>query len=176
MVEFVEGAHGLELTDRWLDSCQLESGGAFVATDSYPMSELGELVTRLSETLDAPLPDLLRAFGEHLFGYLASRHGHVMERIDDPLQLFENLENHVHVEVRKLYPDAEVPRFQSERLGEDEMRLVYESSRGLADLAHGLILGAGRHFDCEIDIARRDLSEGAGTQVEFLLSLGDVSG
>jgi len=174
LVEFVEQAHGLELVDRWLDSCKLESGGAFVATDHYSIAEMTELVTKLSETIDVPVPDLLRIFGEHIFSFLVRTHPGVMDKVTDPLTLFENLEGHVHVEVRKLYPGAEVPHFRSRRLGDGRMILTYESSRALGDLAHGLIIGAAKHYERKIEIERNDLSDGAGTCVEFHLTLDEA--
>ena len=52
---------------------------------------------------EIPIPDLLKAYGEHLFGYLAKAHAGIMDGLDDPFELLAQLEQHVHVEVRKLY-------------------------------------------------------------------------
>jgi hypothetical protein len=176
LVEFVESAHGEDFVDQWLDSCELKSGGAFTSQADYSHSEMVELVGKLSEMSGAPAPDLLRTFGQHLFGYLQRTHEFVMRSIDNPLDLFENLENHVHVEVRKLYPNAEVPSFETQRLGSDDMVLRYRSSRALPDLAEGLILGAAAHFDRSVRIDREDVSGGSGEAVDFRVRLGPADG
>jgi len=172
LVEFVETVHGEELTDHWLDSCQLASGGAFAATDSYSAEEIAELVGKLSQLSGTPVPDLLCTFGEHLFGFLARTHERVIRSIDDPLDLLENLDEHIHVEVCKLYPQAEVPRFTARRVGPDEMVLRYESSRALPDLAEGLIRGAAKHFGRTVEIRRDGPPGGSGETADFHVRMG----
>lgn len=170
LVELIERQQGEEFVDRWLDSCDLPSGGAYTAVATYPTSELVELVQRLSAMTEIPIPDLLKAYGEHLFGYLAKAHAGIMDGLDDPFELLAQLEQHVHVEVRKLYSDAEVPTFEVESRSETEMALVYSSVRAMPDLAHGLIHGAAKHFGRPIAIERDDLA-GDGTQVRFRLTM-----
>jgi hypothetical protein len=80
------------------------------------------------------------------------------------------LETHVHVEVQKLYPEAELPRFECIHLGDNRMQMLYRSHRTMGDLAHGLMLGCFRHFDEEIHIERCDLSNGAGSVEQFILT------
>jgi len=50
------------------------------------------------------------------------------------------------VEVRKLYPDAELPHFATRHRDDQKMILEYTSSRRMSDLAHGLIEGCLNHF------------------------------
>ncbi len=81
-----------------------------------------------------------------------------------------NVESYVHVEVRKLYPDAELPYFECEAPDEKHMVMTYRSTRPLADLAEGLIAGCAAHFGETIDIAREDLPGERGTHVRFTLT------
>jgi hypothetical protein len=64
----------------------------------------------------------------------------------------KTIDNYIHPEVLKLYPDAELPSFAAEMNGKNEMTLRYTSTRRLADFAIGLIRGAANHFgeDCEV--------------------------
>jgi len=54
----------------------------------------------------------------------------------------------IHVEVRKLYPDAELPTFTCDTSTPGRLTMLYRSSRPFADLAEGLIAGCIAHF-CE---------------------------
>src|SRR3990170_3631836 len=101
--------------------------------------------------------ELLRGFGAHLLQRFASSfpgffaHASVFDflhRIDDT----------IHVEVRKLYPDAELPTFSCEQPEPDRLVMVYQSHRGMADLAEGLIAGAIAHFRENVQVRRDDLT------------------
>jgi len=77
------------------------------------------------------------------------------------------------VEVRKLYPDAELPRFQASRRADGGLNLLYLSSRHFADLAEGLIEGCAEHFKQPLMVQRRNqpVADGsAGSAVMFHVS------
>ena len=57
----------------------------------------------------------------------------------------------IHVEVKKLYPDANLPQFLSEEPSEDKLIMIYRSPRNLPSLAEGLIDGAAKRFNQEIE-------------------------
>jgi hypothetical protein len=78
------------------------------------------------------------------------------------------IDNHIHVEVRKLYPDAELPRIDTSR-SDGEMELLYSSRRPLADFAHGLLEGCISHFGSSVDLQREDLSPESGHSTKFRL-------
>ena len=79
------------------------------------------------------------------------------------------LDDDVHVEVRKLYQDAEVPTFDYQDLSDNRMLFIYQSSRPLADCAHGLIEGCIEHFGETMKIERNDLPVATGAHTEFIL-------
>ena len=54
------------------------------------------------------------------------------------------IDNHIHMEVQKLYPDAELPSFECIRSG-NQLTLNYRSPRPLAAVAQAL-LGACLKF------------------------------
>lgn len=170
LIEMVEKSHGIDFVDQWLSTCESSCGAAYTAVDSYDTEEMQRLVARLSAMLDTPVSDLYRAYGQHLFGYLARSHEALLADMSHPFDLFKRLEDHVHVEVRKLYEDAEVPRFGWTCPSEGQMVLSYRSSRGLADLAEGLIVGACEHFGTPLEMRREDRSDGKGQIVDFVLT------
>ena len=67
----------------------------------------------------------------------------------------------IHVEVLKLYPDAELPSFRVEQRGDDTMTLTYRSNRHMAPLAVGLIEGAAVHYGRQVSIEQTAQADGA---------------
>ena len=65
-----------------------------------------------------------------------------------------SIDQYIHPEVLKLYPDAELPRFDAEIKSDNEMILNYMSSRKMSDLAIGLIKGAANHFKENVDVVK----------------------
>jgi hypothetical protein len=67
----------------------------------------------------------------------------------------------IHVEVLKLYPDAELPSFRVEQRGDDTMTLTYRSNRHMSPLAVGLIEGAAAHYGRRVHIDQTAQPDGA---------------
>src|SRR5689334_15543112 len=67
LIEMVESRFGLEAADAMLDQQGLPSGGIYTVTGTYAHGEAVTLLTRLSGMTGVPIPDLLYAYGEHLF-------------------------------------------------------------------------------------------------------------
>lgn len=168
-VEMVEGRFGLDVLDVVLDPEGLSTGGAYAATGTYDHAEMVTLVSRLATETGASIPDLLRAFGEHVFERFYVRFPMFFEKPRTAFEFLATINDTIHVAVRKLYPDAELPEFRCGIDGSGLMRLHYSSPRGLADLAEGLVVGCGRHYGEQLTIDRRDLSGGAGCNVVFEL-------
>lgn len=163
-VDLVEGRFGLVVLDRAIAAAGIGHDAVYTAVGYYPFTELRDLLLAVSRETDQPPARLLRAFGVHLFGRL--REGHPQFFVDRALDLFtllERVDAVVHVEVRKLYPNARLPSFRCDRESANRLRLRYVSDRGLADLAHGLIDGAAAHFGETIRVQRQD-SDADGIQ------------
>ena len=153
---------GEDMLDELLDDPQLSSGGAYTSVGNYPPSDMVRMVSLLSEKTGLPTKQLTQTFGFELFGVLADKHTKIMEQFDGCLDMLAGIESVIHRDVRKLYSDAELPRFDIEmRDGEREVTMVYRSSRPFADLAHGLILGALARYDIhdKATVTREDLTD-----------------
>jgi hypothetical protein len=166
-VEVVEERYGMGVADQMIAATESGCGGAYVAVDTYPAEEFVGLVTSLASIVDAEPASLVESFGEHLFPRLADLYSHLLVGLDDPFDFLERLDGHVHFEVQKLEPEAELPHFDFERTGSDEALLTYRSQRALPHFAQGLLRGCFRHFGRGIEIRSTDRSDGAGTLVEF---------
>jgi hypothetical protein len=170
-IEFVEQRYSLDIADEMIEACELQSGGAYTSVGTYDCGEMLTLVTALGELTGTPVPDLVRSFGHHLFSRLAAAHPEFLAGIDDSFSFLKLIENHIHREVRKLYPDAELPRFEWEAAEADVLVLTYRSRRPLADLAQGLILGCVDHFAERVDLKREDLADSPEMVARFTLRL-----
>jgi hypothetical protein len=84
--------------------------------------------------------------------------------------VLESIEKHIHLEVQKLYPDAQLPDIQVVQSDEKQMTLLYRSPRCLAPLASGLIQGALDHFSEQGRITTEPLNA-EGSEVRFVVEL-----
>lgn len=167
--DFVERQMGIDMVDRMFDESQLSSGGAYTSVGTYDHREMVALVTTLSKLSGTPVPALLKAFGGHLLGRFLIGYPAFFNQAGSLYAFIESIDRHIHVEVRKLYPDAELPSFSARTVAPGVMELDYRSSRGFADLAEGLLVAAIAHYREPVTLQRQDnVPEPAATR--FTLS------
>lgn len=160
LIEMVEEGHGLEVTDRLLSLPKLSSGGVYIATGTYPVSDLEILLAELQRILGADRDTLLKLFSGHLFKTFERRYADLLDSYSDTFGLLKMIEGHIHVEVRKLYPDAELPEFEVADEDDRQLVLIYRSSRHMQALAMGLMEAAAAHFGETFDIQQAALANG----------------
>jgi hypothetical protein len=136
---------------------------------TYSHEEIVALVVALSQHSRTAVPDLLRAFGEYLFAYFARSYPDMVGARSNVFSFLSGIEEVIHSEVRKLYPDAELPRFDVEHPADGTMVMVYRSSRHFEDLCEGLIRGCISHFGESIAVSRSTLGEGSSQAERFEL-------
>ncbi len=169
VIDFVEEIFSLEVVDDIIEASDLPSGGAYTTVGTYDHREILQLVTALSEKSNIPIPKLVRSFGKHLFGRLALTYPQFLAGVETSLDFLQRVEDHIHVEVLKLYPDAELPRFECEVTQPGRLSMIYHSQRPLADLAESLIEGCAEHFGEMILIKRENLADEPHSAVHFSL-------
>lgn len=150
----VEQTFSADMVDDIIDDARLSSGGAYTAVGTYPHDEMVAMVVALSNRSGLPVPDLVRAFGQHLFGRFVHAYPSFFDGVTDTFQFLAGIEDIIHAEVLKLYPDAELPRFDVEHHDDRSLTLLYHSPRHFEDLAEGLILGSIDHFGQQIRLVR----------------------
>ncbi|MHC5537349.1 heme NO-binding domain-containing protein [Singulisphaera rosea] len=170
-LEMVEEVFGMDVTDRIIEESGLPSGGAYTSVATYDHHEILTLVGKLHEQTQIPVADLVRAFGRHLFQRFVTLYPAFFVDVPSAFAFLERIDGIIHVEVRKLYPDAELPGFECEPLDPDRLVMTYRSQRPFAELAEGLIQGCVEHYKEAITIEREDL-EGSPdeTRARFLLT------
>jgi hypothetical protein len=169
-MELVESRMGLDMLDRIITEAQLPNDGAYTSVGTYDHAELVRLVQALSNATGDSVPQLIHMFGEHLFHRFSLNYKPLFADSRNAFDFLSRIDDVIHVEVRKLYPDAELPTLPCERPTADTLVMHYSSPRGLGDLAAGLIAGCIKHFGEAIDVTRTDLpKEGALHRVRFEL-------
>jgi hypothetical protein len=167
LVDFVSATYGDARVDAVLGQCDLSTGGAYTRVGHYPAHEFHAIIAALGRDVQASPSELARAFGRYLFRRLVLLFPEAL-LAGTALDMLRGLDATIHATVARLYPDAELPRFRYPESAANELRLVYESKRAMADLAHGLIEGCIHLFRESLVIERHDHSVD-GSCVEFIL-------
>lgn len=149
--EMIEEQLGMEAWDTLLTQTELD--GIYVATQTYPDEELLTLVAAAQAHTGVPAADLIRAFGEYMVPRFAKNYPVFFENEDNLKSFLLTVDQVIHVEVRKLYPEAGLPEFQYEDRDDDSLTMIYRSPRKLCALAEGLIAGSAKHFNQSYDLA-----------------------
>jgi len=165
----VEEKFGLEVLDQIIEEANLSTQGVYTAVGSYDHRELIVMVELLSKMKNIPVPELLKIYGEHLFGVFVRKYSNLILGMTDMLDFLSNIDNHIHVEVAKLYPDAELPKFSFTRINKNRLELIYKSKRGLGDFAEGLIFGCAKHFEKIITLQKR--ATNSPDEIQFIIDV-----
>jgi len=144
-LEMVEKAHGYDMVDTIIEEVNPPSGGAYTSIGTYPHSEIVQLIVSLGKHSDTAVPDLLHGLGRYLFDTFSKNY---------PV---------------KLYPDAQLPTFETKLKTDKELHLVYESERKMAMFALGLMEKGLEYYkeDAEIDM---QYVKDDGSKVLFVIS------
>ncbi|WP_372765795.1 heme NO-binding domain-containing protein [Pseudoalteromonas sp.] len=152
--EFVEENHGYQLWDEALTNNTLESHGIYTSTKQYQDVELFAIIGYLSEQLEVPIPDLVRTFGEYLFPLLMSLAPDEAQNAPSLRTFLMMVDELIHVEVKKLDKEAQLPEFSYGGDSGDNLTMLYRSPRKLCFLSEGLILGAAKHFKESVSVSQ----------------------
>ena len=167
-IEFVEDSFGFDTAQDMIDGAGLAGEGVYTGVGTYDSSELVSMVVRLSDLTKTDIPDLLSAYGKHLFLRFTKLYPHFFPEKINIFDFLNKIDNYIHVEVKKLYPDAELPKVETLFMDENKMDILYTSSRKFGDFAQGLLLGAVSFFNENIEISK-ELVEEDGSKVKFIL-------
>lgn len=167
LVEFVEDQFGFEVTDAMLEASLLEQKGAYTQAANYPFEELAAIVTKLSALTSVDAATLIEVYGRHLFGRIVGLYPPMVSNFTSSLPFIAQVDTFIHPEVKKLYPDADLPSFNVISLNEKELVIDYTSDKPLIPLARGLMLGAADYFGETIEIEVDDTIHDAGQLARF---------
>jgi len=169
-LDMVESKFSLDMVDQIIEKSNLESGGIYTAIGTYDHQEMVSLVTELHKATEIPVSELMNIYGQHVFGQFHKGYPMLFENVNDAFSLLESVHGYIHIEVLKLYPDAELPAFKTERINDTHLKMYYSSERAMGDFANGLILGCLEHYGEKGNVEMTRLNE-KNTEILFDIKL-----
>jgi hypothetical protein len=168
-LDLVEKKFGLVMVDTIIENAVLDSCGIYTAVGTYNFSEMLALLTNLSAETNISVDDLLEVYAEHFFGVIEVSYPGFLAQYEEPIEMLASIENHIHVEVRKIYPDAELPTFTIESRTDTTLVMIYRSSRAMYSFGRSLMNKTFEHFNSSGTILMEKLKED-GTEVKFSIT------
>lgn len=164
-----EDRYGADLLEDIIEDAQLPNKGAYTSVGTYPFEEMVALITALVKRTGQDMRTVLEEFGHSCFARWVQ---YVPTHFEDKslFDVLANIDDFHENEVRKLYPDAELPSFQVESRSDQTLILRYRSCKPLADLAVGVIKGAADHLGEKIEVSYRPAIDSGGAYVRFDVS------
>ena len=149
-LEMVEEKFGFDTVDEIIERSGVK--GVYTQAGNYPAEELLSLVKELSNLKGVSQNELICAYGKHLFPILIKIYPEAVKRYKSTFDFISNVDNVVHPEVKKLYPDSDLPQFEEVSKNETELKVKYRSNKPLMEFAKGLILSCSNHYNEKIDV------------------------
>jgi len=167
-IEFVEDQFGFEVSDHIICNSELKSGGVYTSVGTYDFQEMLNLLESLSKKINVEIPKLLEVYGNHLFYRFVDLYPDLIQKSSSMFDFIEKIDQYIHVEVKKLYPDAELPKIIVNQKTNQFMAMTYQSERKLGKFALGLLSAATEYFETPADIEMKNLIED-GSEVQFII-------
>ena len=170
---FVVAQFGEVVFERILERSheRLTTREAFVGPGTYPDQDFMTIFLEATLQTGVSAGVAQFEFGRFCFPRLVSKLPKGMIASAGARDFLKSIHEVIHVEVRKIYRDAEPPNFTYAEPDAKTLVMTYRSRRGLFDLVEGLIAGCAEYYFCSIAIARRVLpSEKDIAVCEFTLS------
>jgi hypothetical protein len=168
-IDLVEEKFGIEMVDTIINNSNLASNGVYTAVGTYSFSEMLSLLRNLNKETGIAINDLLLIYGEHFFSVVEKSYPYFLTQYNDPIEMLSSIENHIHVEVRKIYPDAELPYFMVVEKTETTLIMIYKSSIAMSSFGKGLMNKTFEHFNTNATILVENIKEN-GTEVKFSIA------
>jgi predicted hydrocarbon binding protein len=144
---------GMGQWNELLEKTAPASKGIYTSGQQYEDSELINMVVLLSEKTGVPVDKLVEAFGQYLFKKLYEKSPVDLSKIDNLKDFLLSIDQVIHVEVKRLHPQAYLPKFDYEHGENGELIMYYRSKRKLCHASVGLISGAAKQFGETIKIS-----------------------
>ncbi|ABV36365.1 conserved hypothetical protein [Shewanella sediminis HAW-EB3] len=166
-ISLVEDKFGLETCQSMLDAN--EDPGIYTTVGTYDHRDLIKLINSLSKLTGISCADLQQVYGESVFNQLFKSMPELEGKYDSTFSFIKSVEASIHIEVKKLYPQAKPPRFNFISQSASELVMDYHSARCLSHVCFGLINGCANHFNQTVTIDMAPLSQD-NSEVRFTIT------
>ncbi|CAM2910201.1 heme NO-binding domain-containing protein [Vibrio neptunius] len=169
-MDLVEEKFGLDALDKLLSDAGDE--GVYTSVGSYDHRDLVKLIVQLSKQTGISAEELQRVFGQSVFEnlYQSLPERSSLQGCKNSLQFIRLVEDYIHIEVKKLYQQANPPRFEFISETETEMVFDYKSARCMSHVCLGLIEGCAQHFNESLNIEMEN-NHKSGNDVRFKVAV-----
>jgi hypothetical protein len=167
-LDMVEKKFGYEVVDQIIAESKLSTDGVYTSVGTYPHSEIVKLLMNLSDKVKIDPGILLKEFGKYLFDTFLESYPQFFSAVDGAFAFLHSIDNHIHVEVLKLYPDATLPKFLSHESDNGDLIMTYKSERKMSALAEGLIEKSIKHYNEKCSLEVQNIVED-GSVVKFTI-------
>lgn len=147
---FVVSEFGEDVYDEVTDSVSLSTDAIFVGPGTYSNADFLALAQQSAQTVGITLDEFMLRMGRYSFSQLAGRHPEFVTPHHHPKSFLKTVDGMIHVEVRKLYSNTELPTFTYTDLADDELIITYFSEKKLYSFMEGLINGVSDSFGVPI--------------------------
>lgn len=125
---------------------------SFTSEGTYPDAVLRRLIAEVGKRAQKSPGEALQWFGRHSMPLLNAMYPGFFASQTSARSFILTLNDIIHPEVRRIYPDADVPWFDFDTSVPNELTVGYQSPRKLCLLAHGFIEGAADHYGETVDV------------------------
>lgn len=171
-LELVEDKFGLDVLDKMLQ--QSADSGVYTSVGSYDHKALVRMIVELSKITGIDVNELQRVYGVSVFRslYQTVPQSENLSAVQGCFAFLRHVEDYIHVEVKKLYPDANPPQFEFVSQSSGVMTFDYLSARCLGQVCLGLIEGCAAYFNEQVDICMEPQNEDH-SRVRFTITMLD---
>ena len=150
--DFLDEKYGENTFDNIIEAMVPDVKEPFIAPGTYPDELLFSIIHKTMEEKNLELNPTLLEFGEFLFLQLAKKYPVFVKSHNNAKDFIKTIHDIIHVEVRKLFPEAVTPDFSYSNEKENEITITYTSKRSLFILAEGLINRCAKYYKEEIKL------------------------
>lgn len=150
--DFIEDSCGTGVYAEILAGCTLTTADPdlIVGPGTYPDSDFVAIIDCLVCRFEQDAGDVLRAFGKYAVPRLAERYPQFFVAHSTPREFLKSVGFIHHIEIKKLYKDADTPVFSVEDRGVGPLVMKYRSNRRLCHFVEGLVDGLAEQYHTPI--------------------------
>lgn len=164
----LEEQHGYKMVDEVINQSKVKNNGVYLSVGYYSHKELSALISTYALLSKKTVTNVMTEYGAYVFNFFAREYRKMIDGYENAFSFLSSVDNVIHIEVRKLYPDSELPEFITKKMDSSEIILVYKSSRKMAPFALGMMKQCLLHFNEKATIVTKALNE-EQSSVEFTL-------
>jgi predicted hydrocarbon binding protein len=162
--EFVDQVWGDEFWEELLDEAQLSSGGVYTTVATYDDEELFCLLKLIELKKGVSIKESQYLFGKWVFKELYNIAPKGAHDFVTTFEFLHAVQDFIHVEVKKLNPDALLPEFDFIDESKSHLSFHYKSPRKMCFFCEGLIAGLAEHTGEQVNIRQSECEHESGSR------------